>query len=113
MGQEKADSSLLRLDCGDGVDLGLRMLLTSGRAGNHAEGSESKAAGPGNAIHPLGGHKCRPNTEFSGEPAALPSLVRCNSLFDGTAPNRTTSGFSSGPYYVRYSAHSATMQPTR
>jgi hypothetical protein len=24
------------------------------------------------------------NTEFSGEPAALPSLVRCNSLFDGS-----------------------------
>jgi hypothetical protein len=24
------------------------------------------------------------NTEFSGEPAALPSLVRCNSSFDGT-----------------------------
>jgi hypothetical protein len=25
-----------------------------------------------------------PNTEFSGEPAALPSLVRCNSLFGGS-----------------------------
>ena len=25
-----------------------------------------------------------PNTEFSGEPAALPSLVRCNSSFGGS-----------------------------
>jgi hypothetical protein len=25
----------------------------------------------------------RPNTEFNGEPAAVPSLVRCNSSFGG------------------------------
>jgi hypothetical protein len=30
------------------------------------------------------------NTEFSGEPAALPSLVRCNSLFAGGYDARLT-----------------------
>ena len=47
-----------------------------------------------------------PNTEFSGEPAALPSLVRCNSLLDGalsklaTAVGYTRSGAAVRPRLI-------------